>query len=136
MKVWSLGVILCLGAASASAQEALAPSLAAKFMNIISTSDGGDGRVACAPGEMAQELGKAGVKVDDGGTFAWANNPGELAAFQKQGKIVVVGSMDLLKAGAPLALVAQGGRPAVFISGPGRTNPRIPSAVKKIARNI
>ena len=127
---------LGLAAGAAWGQEALAPALVARFMHIISSADGGDGRVACAPGEVAQELAKAGIKVDPAAGFAWATTSAEAAAYQKQGKVVVVPSRELLHEGGHLALIAQGAKPVVVISPAGRMKPQVPTSVKKIAQSI
>lgn len=123
-------------AAPLSAQEKLPLPLAAKFLKIIASADGGSGKVACTHADMIPELSSAGAAVDPGASIAWADTPAELQAFQKQGKIVVASSLELLKAGAPLAIAVEGGKPVVFISGAGRANPRVPGTVKKIAKGV
>lgn len=129
-------LLLCALAAPMAAQDKLPIPVAAKFLKIFCTTDGGSGKVACAQAEMKDELEKAGVSVDGGATFAWADSPGEMQTFLKESKVVVVSTLDLLRGGAQLAIVVEGGKPAVYISGSGKANFKIPGTIKKIARSI
>ncbi len=130
---WALAAVLTT-AGSLQAQEPLASSLAARFLKIVVTADGGDGTMACAAGEMKQELEKAGITVDPAAKFAWAATNAEVQLYTKEGKVVIGSSVDMLRTGAPLALMGEGGKPTLFISLAGKNNLKVPTTLKRIAR--
>lgn len=115
--------------------ETLPAATAAKFVRIIAQASGA-AKVECADKELAGELATQGIGLDATCKVAWAANEHEVARLAKQGKLVITGKVELLAAGASLAIAAEGGRPVIYV------NPRnlagtgiaLPDSIVKIAK--
>jgi hypothetical protein len=115
MPIRILGILLLLGGnAFAWAGDLAAPTVA-KFIRVIASASGGS-KVVCSDREIAGELTAINVPMEGDGKLVWATTEKDVTKFAKQGKLVICGSQDLLNAGAALAIVAEGGRPTIYIS--------------------
>ena len=93
------------------------PPTEAKILKILAASlDGGSPSVSCRSFELKKECSALGVPLNDGGSLVWVTTPAEAKAANQQGRLVICGSMDLLAAGAALALVSEGGRPTIYVN--------------------
>jgi len=96
------------------AGDLAAPSQA-KFLRVVVQATGSTG-VACASKELAGELTTLNVTLNPGSKVIWVESDKEIGHLVKEGRIVVCGSHALLVAGACLAVVAEGGRPVIYVN--------------------
>ena len=90
----------------------LPAGIQAKFIKIISAS-GGANAVACKDSTMAGEIKTAGFAVDGASKVAYAGSEGDLAAFK--GKLIIVPKLEWLPKGGSIAIVEEGGKPAIYL---------------------
>jgi hypothetical protein len=135
MRIRYLGVIplVCLGG-PILAGDLAAPTLA-KFIRVLMQSTTLKA-VACADKELAGELGNLGVALDPEAKLAWTENEKDIGHLARQGKLVICGNRAFLAAGASIAVINEGGRPAFYINiknlaGTGIT---LPDNIMKIAK--
>jgi hypothetical protein len=98
----------------AAAGDLAAPTLA-KFIRVLVQSTGNKS-IACTNKELATELESLGVGIDPLAKLVWVDSDKELARHAKGGRIVLCDSRALLAGGACLAVIAEGGRPAIYVS--------------------
>lgn len=108
----------------------------AKFVKILALNAGAGSKVSCKDSTLLAELTKAGVSPDTGSKVAWASTEAELASLK--GKMIICGQVNWLSKGASIALVEEGGKPAIYlhmqnISASGVT---LSDAILKIGRRI
>ncbi len=103
----------------------------ARFVKIIS-----GGKVACKDSGIAEELGKVGVTIDPGSSFAFASSESEVKSYKAAGKCVICGNLSWLAAGGTIAIVEEGGKPQMYIhSGNlGASGATLPEAVLKVSK--
>jgi hypothetical protein len=92
----------------------LAAPTVAKFIRVIASSGGG--KAACRDRDVAAELATLGVAVDPESKVVWVSLEAEVGKLARMGRLVICGKLELLAAGASVALVAEGGRPTIYIS--------------------
>ena len=85
----------------------------AKFTKIIASSSGATS-VLCKDASVASELTKAGVTVGES-KFVWASSTAEVKALAASGKLVICGKLDELPQGGSIAIVEEGGKPAIYL---------------------
>jgi hypothetical protein len=119
------------------AQTPVASAVGAKLLRVVAGTEGSTVKVACVNGEMGMELRRNGVQVDPSAEFAFACTDGELKTYAKEGKLVVTNSLELLRNGAVLAMVMEGGKPALYIlSQTSRDQQRLPPTIIKAAKRL
>jgi hypothetical protein len=116
----------------------LPPELQAKFIKIICSSAGGLGSVACKDPLVGEEIAKLGMKVDATSKVAWASKNGDVKEFKNAGKLVVCSRLDFLSSGGSIAVVEEGGKPAVYLhmSNIGASGVTLSDAILKIGRRM
>jgi len=83
-----------------------------KFIKIIAGSVGIPS-VACKDSSMATELRAIGISVDNSSKVVYVSTDSELA--QVKGKFVIVTRLELLPKGGAIAIVEEGGKPAIYL---------------------
>jgi hypothetical protein len=106
--------LACLLTVGLQAQD-LAPETQAKFLKILLSSTGQFG-FACSDAAFKARLEAAGIAVSPGFKMAWAASEGEARSLKAAGKLVIVPVLGWLKAGGALAIVAEGGKPQVYLN--------------------
>jgi len=114
----------------------LAAPTVAKFIRVIASSGGG--KAACRDKEVAAELATLGVPVDAESKVVWVTLEAEVGKLAKLGRLVVGGKLEMLAAGASVALVAEGGRPTIYVSAKNLagTGVTLPDSVLKISKVV
>ena len=120
------------------ALAALPADVSAKFVKILAASAGSAGQVACKDSAVAAELTKAGVTVNPDAKVAYAASAGEVKSYKAAGKMVICGDLNQLPLGGAIAIVEEGGKPAIYlhmgnISGSGVV---LSDAVLKIGKRL
>lgn len=87
---------------------------AARFLLILASSAGSEGRVACKELDMAMQLKKREISVDARANVAWAFTAEQTKFFSGQGKLVVCNSRKLFMDGGSIAFERTNGRLTVF----------------------
>jgi hypothetical protein len=133
-------VFSCLILSSAvaiRAGEVSAPTVA-KILRIVATSSGSSGRISSLDPEVTAELTKLGVVLDPESPIVWAVSEKDIAKYVKQSKFVICGHVGLISQGACMAIVAEGGRPAIYFSpaNASATKVAIPDTVVKIGKVV
>jgi len=115
----------------------LAPPTAAKIIRVIVQASGG-GKVECADKEIAGELSSLGIGADPAAKVCWAGSEKEAARFAGQKRLVICGNPDWLAAGAGVAITAEGGRPAIYLSvkNLGAIGVTLPDSIVKISKVV
>jgi len=115
--------------------EVAAPTLA-KIIRIVASGNGG--KAACEDAEVSAELGKLGVSIDPEAKVVWAIADKDVARFAKQSKLVICGQVGQLGQGAAIAIVAEGGRPVIYLSPANATSSKanLPDALLKIGKVV
>lgn len=93
----------------------LPAEIQAKFIKIIVANAGSPGKVVCKDAAVLDQLSKLGVANDAGSKVAWAGAEGDVGAYKGAGKLVICGKMEWLPKGAAIALVEEGGKPAIYL---------------------
>jgi len=103
---------------------------------LASSLEGGTPSVSCKVYELRKECALLGVPASDSGSIVWVTSPAEAKAALGQGRLAVCGSLDLLAAGAALAIVSEGGRPSIYISPANlaKSQAKLSDSVMKIAK--
>ena len=127
-----LPLLWCSG--SLLAGDLAAPTLA-KFLRVLVQATGVKG-VACSDKELAGELANLGVALEPDSKLVWVDSDKDLQRLAHQGKAVVCGTRGLLAAGACVAVVAEGGRPVIYVNPKGiaAAGITLPDSVMKIAK--
>jgi hypothetical protein len=94
--------------------EGVSVEEAAKFLLILASSAGSEGRVACKEMDMAMQLKKREISVDAKANLAWAFTPEQTKFYAGQGKLVVCNSRKLLTDGGSIAFERASGRLTIF----------------------
>ena len=106
-------IVLALSVLTPSLSAADLPgALQAKFVKLIAAS-GGASAVACKDAAMAGEIRQVGFAVDGGSKVAYAGSEGDLAAFK--GKLIIVPKLEWLPKGGSIAIIEEGGKPAIYL---------------------
>jgi len=108
-----LPILLC--ALSPLSGTELARPTVAKFLKLLLQSMGGK-PVACNDKELAGELAALGVPMSPEAKCVWMDADKDLPRLLKEGRMVICGSRPALAAGAAMALVAEEGRPAIYVN--------------------
>lgn len=88
-------------------------------MKIILNNSQSAGKIAIKDAAMIAPLGGIGVSVDAGAKVAYAASDADLAAFK--GKLIICPRMEMLSKGGALAIVEEGGKPAIYLNMPNVT---------------
>jgi hypothetical protein len=88
---------------------------AAKFLLILATSAGSEGRVACKELDMVIQLKKQAISVDAKAHVAWAFTAEQTRFYAAENKLVVCNHRKLLEAGGAIAFERIQGRLTVFV---------------------
>ena len=97
-----------------AAGDLAAPTLA-KFIRVLLAGTATKG-VACGDKELGGELANLGVATDPEAKVVWTDTEKDLARLARQGKLIICGTKALLAEGAAVALVAEGGHPAIYVN--------------------
>jgi len=108
-------VALTLLVAAPLAADEVPVREAAKFLLILATSAGSEGRVACKEIDMVMQLKKSEISVDAKANVAWSFNPDQTRFYASQGKLVVCSSRKLFAEGGAIAFERIGGRLTIFV---------------------
>ena len=127
--------LFCLSIPLGAAE--LAPPTVAKIIRVIAQASG-VAKAACGDKEIAGELSGLGVGSDPDSKICWAASDKEVARFAAQHRLVICGNQDWLALGASVALTAEGGRPAIFLSvkNLGPTGITLPDSIVKISKVV
>jgi hypothetical protein len=87
---------------------------AAKYLLILATSAGSEGRVACKELDMVIQLKKQEISVDAKANVAWAFTPAQTKFYLGEKKLVVCSSRKLFVDGGAIAFERINGRLTVF----------------------
>ena len=129
-------LLIGLMAMPAWSQE-VPPNVEAKILKVLATSlEGGTPSVSCKTFELKKECVLQGVPLADGGSLVWVTSAAEAKTASQQGKLAVCGNLDLLAAGATLAIVSEGGRPSIYVNTANlaRSQAKLSDSVMKIAK--
>ena len=129
-----VSIPLCCVGLSLSAGDLAVPTVA-KFLRLIHPATGAR-TVACADKELAGELANLGVGVNQESKCVWVASDKDLPHLVKDGRVVICGNRAMLAGGAAMAVVAEGGRPVIYLNikalaGLGIT---LPDNIMKIAK--
>jgi hypothetical protein len=83
---------------------------AAKFLRILATNSGSEGRVACKELDMVIQMKKQGISVDAKANVAWAFTPSQTRFYLEEKKLVVCSSRKLFAEGGAIAFERINGR--------------------------
>ncbi|MBP1771843.1 MAG: hypothetical protein H6P99_1006 [Holophagaceae bacterium] len=103
---------------------------AAKYLLILATSAGSEGRVACKELDMVMQLKKQAISVDAKARVAWAFTPEQTGFYAAEGKLVVCNRRKLLGAGGAIAFERINGRLTIFVhqANLSRSDAKLPEA--------
>lgn len=103
---------------------------AAKFLLILATSAGSEGRVACKELDMVIQLKKQAISVDAKAHVAWAFTAEQTKFYAAESKLVVCNHRKLLEAGGAIAFERIHGRLTVFVhpANLGRSGVKLPDS--------
>ncbi len=137
MRLKALVPLLLLFPAYPMRAADLAAATAAKIIRVIAQASG-VAKVECADKEVAGELSSLGVGTDPESKVCWAASEKEVAHLAAQHKLVICGKEEWLGQGAGVALTAEGGRPAIFISVKNLTaaGVTLPDSIVKISKVV
>lgn len=123
-------------ATALGASEVATPTLA-KIIRVLAVTTG-DSKVTCQDAELAAELVKVGIAVEDGARIVWALNDKDVQRWVKANRLVVCGQLSSLSQGAAIAVVLEGGRPAIYINAANAASARvaIPDAFLKFGKVV
>jgi hypothetical protein len=130
-------VYRCLGAGTVIisavvplSAQAVPVDEAAKFLLILATSAGSEGRVACKEMDMVIQLKKQEISVDAKANVAWAFTPDQTKFYAGQGKLVVCNNRKLFGDGGAIAFERVSGRLVIFVhqGNLGRSGVTLPDA--------
>ena len=91
----------------------LPAEIKAKFVKIIASTSGVS-QVLCKDAAVASSLGQLGIAIADS-KIAWASTTSEAKTYASQGKLVICSSLADLPAGGAIAVVEEGGKPAIYL---------------------
>ncbi|GLH72367.1 hypothetical protein GETHLI_08690 [Geothrix limicola] len=131
-----LGAAILVAAASSSAfAEAVPVPEAAKFLQILASSAGSEGRVACKELDMVMQLKKQDISVDAKANLAWSFTADQTRFYAGQGKLVVCNNRKLFAEGGAIAFERIGGRLTVFVhqANLGRSGVTLPESFLRTA---
>jgi len=83
---------------------------AAKFLRILATTSGSEGRVACKELDMVIQMKKQGISVDAKANVAWAFTSAQTKFYVEEKKLVVCSSRKLFAEGGAIAFERINGR--------------------------
>ena len=134
-KPWLLLPLLCCSPFLSAGE--LAPPTAAKIIRVILQGCGG-GKVACGERELASELSGLGVATDPEAKAVWASSDKEVTRLAGLRRLVMCGNPDWLASGATVAITAEGGRPAIYLSlkNLGATGITLPDGIFKLFKVV
>ena len=115
--------------------EAVPVSEAAKFLLILATSAGSEGRVACKELDMVIQLKKQEISVDAKANVAWSFTSDQTKFYASQGKLVVCNSRKLFADGGAIAFERIGGRLTIFLNQAnlGKSGVTLPESFVRVA---
>lgn len=127
-------VLMVAAAASVRAEGVPVPE-AAKFLQILASSTGSEGRVACKELDMVFQLKRQDISVDAKANVAWSFTPDQTKFYAGQGKLVVCNSRKLFVDGGAIAFERIGGRLTIFIhqANLGRSGITLPDSFLRVA---
>ena len=106
--------VLVVMAAMPLAADGVSVEEAAKFLLILASSAGSEGRVACKELDMVIQLKKQEISVDAKANVAWAFSPSQTKFYLGEKKLVVCSSRKLFADGGAIAFERINGRLTVF----------------------
>lgn len=115
MKKFLTLAAIVAGTSAALPAGDLPAELQAKFIKIIASNAGSAGKVAVKDATVSGELGKIGIAADAGSKVAYAASEGEVASLKGAGKMVICPKLEWLPKGGSIAIVEEGGRPAIYL---------------------
>jgi hypothetical protein len=108
---------------------------AAKFLLILASSAGSEGRVACKALDMVMQLKKSEISVDAKANIAWSFTPEQTKFYSGQGKLVVCNQRKLFADGGGVAFERISGRLTIFVhqANLGRSGVSLPESFLRLA---
>ncbi len=106
--------ILVILATMPLAAEEVSVQEAAKFLMILASSAGSEGRVACKELDMVIQLKKQEISVDAKANVAWAFSQAQTKFYLGEKKLVVCSSRKLFADGGAIAFERINGKLTIF----------------------
>ena len=110
------GLVLLLSVGTSLLGGDLPSEVQAKFIKIIANSSGLNGTVACKDSGVTGAITATGCKIDPSAKVAYGNTEGEVKAMKSAGKLVICPKVELLSVGGAIAIIEEGGHPAIYLS--------------------
>jgi hypothetical protein len=95
--------------------EAVPLEEAVRFLLILASSAGSEGRVACKELDMVVQLKKREISVDAKANVAWAFTPEQTRFYSGEKKLVVCNNRKLFADGGAIAFERISGRLTIFV---------------------
>lgn len=131
---WRIAVLVAISCTPMLAQG-VSVEEAAKFLLILASSAGSEGRVACKELDMVIQLKKQEISVDAKANIAWAFTPDQTKFYASQGKLVACNSRRLFVDGGVIAFERIGGKLIIFVhqANLGRSGIILPDSFLRVA---
>jgi hypothetical protein len=115
--------------------EGITVEEAAKFLLILASSAGSEGRVACKELDMVMQLKKSEISVDAKANIAWSFTPEQTKFYSGQGKLVVCNQRKFFADGGVVAFERISGRLTIFVhqANLGRSGVSLPESFLRMA---
>jgi hypothetical protein len=127
-------ILMALAALPLSA-EGVSVEEAAKFLLILASSAGSEGRVACKELDMVIQLKKHDISVDAKANIAWAFTPAQTKFYLEEKKLVVCSSRKLFADGGAIAFERVNGKLTIFcnLANVEKSGIHLPDSILRIA---
>ena len=130
---WVCLAVLGLGGPMGASD--LGADTVAKLIRVVMQGTGSTS-VACDDPEIASKLAKLGVTIDTAAKIVWTEKEQDIPGLARAGKFVICGSRKGTQTGAVMAMVNEGGHPAIMINkrALAATHLSLPDAILKLAK--
>ncbi len=108
--LWVPTLVLIAMASLPLSGEEVPVEEAAKFLRILATTAGSEGRVACKELDMVIQMKKQGISVDAKANIAWAFTSSQTKFYVDEKKLVICNSRKLFANGGAIAFERVNGR--------------------------
>lgn len=110
----------------------------ATLLRVLSAQAGTPGRIACKDIDLSLQMKKDGLSTDPRSPVAWASDAAQARAYKADGKFVICADPALLKEGAALAVVREGGRTGLLLHSANAqaSGLTLSDAILKVAKRI
>ncbi|MDP2875855.1 MAG: hypothetical protein Q8O00_06690 [Holophaga sp.] len=93
----------------------LPPEFQARFIKILIKSANLPPKIICVDAPLVAELQKAGIEAAADVQIAWASNAADVKKYKAAGKLVICSQIALLSQGGSIAVIEEGGKPAIYL---------------------